>query len=97
MENFKIAKFLFYKLKKIEKFVNFDDSENFQFRECQIWGIQKISNLGNSKIFILENSKKFLNIIFEYSKFYNLENYKNSINFQIHEYKSSYILSVRII
>ena len=77
---------------------NLRNSDNFQFRNCQIWEIPKISNLENSKNFILKNSKKFPNfIISENSKFFNLENYQNSINFQFYECKLSYILSIRII
>ena len=48
-DNFKIAKFFFYKLKKS--------------RNLFILTIPKISNLENSKIFLLENSKNLENKI----------------------------------
>ena len=55
-------------------------------------------NSRNSKIFMLSNSKNFQNFIMsENSKFKNVEYYQNSINFLFYKYKSSYILSVRII
>ena len=70
MDTFKIAKFWFYKLKKIQEFGNFDNFKNFKFRKWQIWEIPKISKLENSRIFILAISQNFPNfIIWENSKF----------------------------
>ena len=70
-------------------------------RNLLIGTIRKIYNLKNSKNFILENSIHFANFTISknsnFSKFQNLEDYQNSVNFQIYEYKSSYILSFGII
>ena len=94
MDNSKIAKFWFYKLKILLKFVNF---EFWEIKKFLIWEIPKICN-EKFQNFHLENSKNFLNLIIsENSKFENLENYQNPINFQFYEYNSSYILSARII
>ena len=66
---------------EICEFSNLDNSKNFQFRKFQkfpVWHILQISYLENSKNlqfvifqkFSISNNSKF-------SKFYNLENYKN--------------------
>ena len=84
---------------KIPRISNIENSKNLQFRKFQkysIWEIPKISDLESSKNCQFWNFQKFPILKnSKFSKFYNLENYRNSKNFQF--YKLSYILIVRII